>query len=162
MSLHLFRVFSMCNWAIFVIFLCSWQFLYPVPVVKYAFPLSVRRLTGIYDWTHSTKKNQTKPPDQRIHYIDVIMSAMANHQPHDCLLNRLFGRRSKKTSKLRVTGLCEGNSPVTGEFPAQRAIIAKMFPFDDVIMKAQELSTNAPPQRHVTPITMRRLSFTAA
>ena len=27
----------------------------------------------------------------------------------------------KKTSKLRVTGLCVGNSPVTGEFPAQRA-----------------------------------------
>ena len=27
----------------------------------------------------------------------------------------------KETSKLRVTGLCEGNSPVTGEFPAQRA-----------------------------------------
>ena len=43
------------------------------------------------------------------------------HQPHDCLLGRLFRRRSKKTSKLRVTGLCEGNSPVTGEFPAQRA-----------------------------------------
>ena len=37
-----------------------------------------------------------------------------NHQPHDCLLNRLFRRRSKETSKLRVTGLCEGNSPVTG------------------------------------------------
>ena len=30
-------------------------------------------------------------------------------------------RRSKKTSKLHVTGLCEGNSPVTGEYPAQRA-----------------------------------------
>ena len=30
-------------------------------------------------------------------------------------------RRSKKTSKLRVPGLCAGNSPVTGEFPAQRA-----------------------------------------
>ena len=43
-----------------------------------------------------------------------------NHHPHDCLPNRLFRRRSKKTSKLRVTGLCEGNSPVTGEFPAQR------------------------------------------
>ena len=27
----------------------------------------------------------------------------------------------KKTSKLRVTGLCAGNSPVAGEFPAQRA-----------------------------------------
>ena len=46
---------------------------------------------------------------------------VSNHQPHDCLLNLLFRRRSKKTSKLRVTGLCEGNSPVTGEFPAQRA-----------------------------------------
>ena len=33
--------------------------------------------------------------------------------------NRLFGCRSKKTSKLRVTGLCEGNSMVTGKFPAQ-------------------------------------------
>ena len=38
-----------------------------------------------------------------------------------CLLIRLFRRRSKKTSKVRVTGLCEGNSRVTGEFPAQRA-----------------------------------------
>ena len=47
--------------------------------------------------------------------------SVSNHQPHDCLLNRLFRRRSKKTSKLRVTGLCVGNSPVTGEFPAQMA-----------------------------------------
>ena len=46
---------------------------------------------------------------------------ISNHQPHDCLLNRLFRRRSKKTSKLCVAGLCEGNSPVTSEFPAQRA-----------------------------------------
>ena len=46
---------------------------------------------------------------------------VSNHQPHDCLLNRLFRCKSKKTSKLRVTGLCVGNSPVTGEFPSQRA-----------------------------------------
>ena len=46
---------------------------------------------------------------------------VANHQPHDCLLNRLFRRRSKKTSKHRITGLCAGNLPVTGEFPAQMA-----------------------------------------
>ena len=44
----------------------------------------------------------------------------SNHQPHDWLLKRSFRRRSKKT-KLRVTGLCAGNSPVTGEFPAQMA-----------------------------------------
>ena len=32
-----------------------------------------------------------------------------------------FKRKSKKTSKLRVTGLCAWNSSVTGEFPAQMA-----------------------------------------
>ena len=37
----------------------------------------------------------------------------SNHQPHYCLFNRLFRHRWKKTSKLRVTGLCEGNSPVS-------------------------------------------------
>ena len=47
--------------------------------------------------------------------------SVSNHQPHDHLLNRLFRRRSKKTSKLRVTGLCVGNSPGTGEFPPQMA-----------------------------------------
>ena len=45
---------------------------------------------------------------------------VSDHQPYDCLPNRLFSRRSKETSKLRVTGLRGGNSPVTGEFPAQR------------------------------------------
>ena len=48
--------------------------------------------------------------------------SVSNHQPHDCLLNHLFRRRSKKTTRLRVTGLCVGNSPETGEFPAQMAI----------------------------------------
>ena len=46
---------------------------------------------------------------------------VSNHQPHDCLINRLFRHRSKKTPKLRVIGLCVGNSPGTGEFPAQMA-----------------------------------------
>ena len=46
---------------------------------------------------------------------------VSNHQPHDYLCCFLFRRRSKETSKLRVTGLCTGNSPVTGEFPAQKA-----------------------------------------
>ena len=49
----------------------------------------------------------------------------SNHPPHHCLLNRLFRRRSKKTSKLRVTDFCVRNSPVTGEFPAQMASNAK-------------------------------------
>ena len=44
-----------------------------------------------------------------------------NHQPHHCLLNCCFRRRSKQTSKFRVTGLCVGNSSVAGEFPAQKS-----------------------------------------
>ena len=42
-----------------------------------------------------------------------------------------------KTSKLRVTGLCEGNSLVTGEFPAQMASNAENISIDDVIMNGQ-------------------------
>ena len=61
--------------------------------------------------------------------------SVSNHQPRDCLLNRLFRRRSKKRLKLRVTGHCAGNSPWTGEFPAQWRVTRKMFPFDDVIMQ---------------------------
>ena len=33
----------------------------------------------------------------------------------------VYSGADQKTSKLRVTGLCKGNSPVTGEFPAQMA-----------------------------------------
>ena len=51
-----------------------------------------------------------------------------NQQPHDRLVNRLSRRRSKKTSKLRITGLCAGNSPGTGEFPAQMASNAENVP----------------------------------
>ena len=62
------------------------------------------------------------PTDSLIHYNDVIMSVsngVSNQRP--CLLNRLFKVQIKKTSKLRVTGLCEGNPAVTGDFPAQGA-----------------------------------------
>ena len=65
---------------------------------------------------------------------------VSNHQPHQCLLNRIFSHRWKKISKLRFTGLCEGNSPVAGEFTAQRASNAEMFPFDDVIMLCRDHS----------------------
>ena len=58
--------------------------------------------------------------------------SVSNHQPHDCLLNRLFRRKSRKTSKLRVTGLCAGNmrgihrGPVNS--PHKWPVTRKMFP----------------------------------
>ena len=61
---------------------------------------------------------------------------VSNHWRLVCLLNRWSRRRSNKTSMLRVTGLCAGISPVTGEFPAQRPVTQIEFPFDDVIMNA--------------------------
>ena len=56
-----------------------------------------------------------------LHWRHNKHDGVSNHQHHDCLLNRLFRRKSKKTSKLNVTGLCAGNSPGSGEFPAQMA-----------------------------------------
>ena len=75
--------------------------------------------------------------------------SVSNHQPHDCLLNRLFRRRSKKTSKFRVTGLCAGNSPGTGEFPAQMASLAEnvsiWWRHRDILCSS--LFTSIPPRR---------------
>ena len=61
-------------------------------------------------------------------------NCVSNHQPHDCLLNRLFRHRSKKSSKLRVTGLCAGNSPGPVNSPHKGPVTRKIFPFDDVII----------------------------
>ena len=65
-------------------------------------------LTTQYNATYSTWRHNERDD-------------FSNHQPHHCLLNRLFRRWSKKTSKLRVTALFAGKSPGTGEFPAQMA-----------------------------------------
>ena len=71
---------------------------------------------------------------ETLHWRHNVPDSVSNHQPHYCLLNRLFRRRSKKTSKLRVTGLCAGNSPGPVNSPHKGPVTRKMFPFDDVIM----------------------------
>ena len=72
-----------------------------------------------------------------LHWRHNELDGVSNHRCLGYLPNRLFRRRSKKTLKLRVTGLCEGYSPMRGEFPAQRASNAEnvsIWLFDDVIM----------------------------
>ena len=69
-----------------------------------------------------------------LHWRHNDHSGVSNHQPRGCLLNRLFRRRSKETSKLRVTGLCVGNSPGPVNSPHKGPVTRKMLPFDDVIM----------------------------
>ena len=56
---------------------------------------------------------------EHCHYSDVIMSAMAFQITGVSIAGS--GTDKKKTSKLRATGPCVENSPLTGEFPAQKA-----------------------------------------
>ena len=86
---------------------------------------------------------QADTPANLPRVINIIMTlqwrhnghdGVSNHQPCHCLLNRSFGRISKKPSNLRFTGLCAGNSSVTGESPHKWPVTRKMFPFDEVIM----------------------------
>ena len=83
---------------------------------------SVRQLMAIYGYSHNER------------------DSVSNHQPHDCLLNRLFRRRSKKTSKLRVTGLCAGNHRWPVNSPHKWPVTLKIFLFDDVIMQTKSIS----------------------
>ena len=57
------------------------------------------------------------------HYCDVIMTTIASQIASLAIVYSIIYSDAgwKKTSKLRVTGLCAVNSSMTGEFPAQRA-----------------------------------------
>ena len=105
-------------------------------------------------WAESTGDPHWIPPNKMFTFGDIIMSprlvmlcilvplrwrhndhdSVSNHQPHGCLLNRLFRRRSEKTSKFRVTGLCVGNSPGPVNSPHKGPVTRKMLPFDEIIV----------------------------
>ena len=53
---------------------------------------------------------------EAVHYNDVIMSTMMSQITSVTTVCSSVGS-ANETSKLRVTGLCAGNSPVTGVFP---------------------------------------------
>ena len=80
-------------------------------------------------------------------------AGVSNHQPYGCLLHRLFRRRWKETSKLRVTGLCAGNSPGPVNSPHKGPVTRKMFPFDDVIMNQWEKTSYQPRLLSLTETT---------
>ena len=81
--------------------------------------LSYRHISQFMTWLdHYTLRWRHNGPD-----------SVSNHQPHG-----LFRRRSKKSSKLRVTGICAGKSPGPMNSPHKGPVTRKMFPFDDVTM----------------------------
>ena len=64
---------------------------------------------------------------------------VSNHQPHDCLLNRLFMRRLKETSKHEVPlAFMRGIHQSSVNSPHKGPVTRKKFPFDDVIMVPRE------------------------
>ena len=84
---------------------------------------------------------------KHVHYNDVIIArhSVWNHQPHDCFLNRLFRHRSKKASKLRVTGLFAGN------FPAQMASNAENV---SIWWRHHEIWQHKPLSFYIQPISL--------
>ena len=68
---------------------------------------------------------------------------VSNHQPNQCLLNRLFGRRSKKTSESASLAFVWGIDRGPVNSPHKWPVTRKMFPFDDVIMEFAYASINA-------------------
>ena len=76
----------------------------------------IRVESGIGNLTDSSRVQQWKNSN---HYSDVIVGAITSQITSLTIVYSTV--HSKKTSKLRVTGLCGGNSPLTGEFPAQRS-----------------------------------------
>ena len=121
-------------------------------------PQLIWPVSPIQNWTRVTRWTPKDPTAARItrslfgtplQWRQNERDGVSNHRRLDCLLNRLFRHRSKKTSKLRVTGLREGNSPVTSEFPevtgeflAQKPVTRNIWwrhPFDDVIMKTLKI-----------------------
>ena len=86
---HTFHAVLACYWLLYMLSEeaeCAWS-------ISYFFSNVVTYLQISLQWRHNGR------------------DSVSNHQPRDCLLNRLFRHRSKKTSKLRVIGFCAGNSP---------------------------------------------------
>ena len=90
----------------------------------------VRGTTGNYahgSWYCSEKTCPT-------HYSDVIMSVVASQITVVAIVCPTVRCRSKKTSKVCATSICEGNPPVTGGSPHKGPVTRKISPFDDVLM----------------------------
>ena len=145
---------------------CLWKPQTPTEITMESHWRNVLALRAVHSLKCSSFWNQHQ--QKRRYRYDNSMSlqwrhnepvCVSNHQPHDCLLNRLFRRRSKETSKRRATGLCARNSPGTGEFPTERASNAENVSIwwrHHVMCRQQETNfTN--PRMHIFHIPQRSI-----
>ena len=84
------------------------------------------------------------------------LDGVSNHQPHHCLLGRLFGRRSKITSNSASLAFVRGihRGPVNS--PHKWPVTRKMPPFDDVIMGSHQPEKKQHPTK-VPPSHVREM-----
>ena len=100
-------------------------------------------------WSHqcSLVASDIKPPSTHTFFENFVVllryplqwrhngrDRVSNHQPHDCLLDRLFRRRSKKNQSSASLAFVRGIHRGPGNSPHKWPVTRKMFPFDDVIM----------------------------
>ena len=99
------RICGFLLWVQNLIYFLTWSLLWFMP-----YRAEIHRGT--------TRSDCNETPSQWRHNR---LDGVSNHQPHHCFFSRWFGRRSQKTSKLRLPGLCAGNSSGPGEFSVQMA-----------------------------------------
>ena len=82
---------------------------------------------------------------------------VSNHQPYDCLLNCLSGRRSKKTSKPASLAFVLGIPRRPVNSPHKWPVTRKLFPFDDFFMYLILISSTVIdwPHRELQPRSQR-------
>ena len=91
------------------------------------FKLCLQRLASLHDVCRANK-------ELSLHWRHNGHDSVSNHQPHDCLLNRLFRRRSKKYQSSTSLAFVRGIHRRPVNSPHKWPVMRKMFPFDDVIM----------------------------
>ena len=64
---------------------------------------------------------------------------VSNHQPHDCLLNRLSGTDQRKHQSSASLAFVRGIHRRPVNSPHKWPVTRKMFPFDDVIMRTNDV-----------------------
>ena len=92
---------------------------------RHLFRLTLKYVNDCHYWLHVSRVQRLQATS--LHWRHNDHDGVSNHQPHGCLLNRLFRHRSKKTSKLRVTDLCVGNSPGPVNSPHKGPVTRKCF-----------------------------------
>ena len=103
-------------------------------------------------WLNATLTCSVMDEKCYLHASDVIMNTMASQITSLTIVYSTVysGADQRNSSKLRVTGLCEGNSPATGECPAQRASNAENVSIFDVITTMSKTKMNNRMYRNVS------------